>query len=126
MKKALVIDPETWGRKFMMGTAKEKTLREIKWLIDEELVNSEQYVGGLATFLPGNAAPSHSHPDAEEINVALEGEGKLRTPNGEQLIKKGDWQFIPKGLEHCHVNSGNKPFTILWLYSPPSKSFPKS
>ncbi|MBW1769049.1 MAG: cupin domain-containing protein [Deltaproteobacteria bacterium] len=43
-----------------------------------------------------------------------------------QPLKTGDWQFIPKGVEHAHGNTGESPFTIVWLYSPPSKTFPKS
>ena len=123
--KGIVIDPERDGQRFRRGSEEEKSLREINLLIDKELVGSDQFVGGLATFPPGTAAPSHTHPDAEEINIVWEGEGDFTTPSGTQRIKKGDWQFIPRGVEHSHKNVGKTPFTIIWLYSPPTKSAPR-
>jgi quercetin dioxygenase-like cupin family protein len=126
MMKGRVIDPEKDGKKFMRGNAEEKSLREIAWLIDKELVGSDQFVGGLSTLPPGTKAPLHTHPDAEEINVVLEGAGLFLTADGAEPIKKGDWQFIPKGVEHSHENTGDSPFTIVWLYSPPTTSVPSS
>lgn len=123
--KGMVIDPEKDGKRFNRGSTADKTFREIRLFIDKELVNSEQYVGGLATFPPGGTAPPHTHPDAEEINIVLEGMGDFITPAGAQPVKKGDWQFIPMGVEHSHRNMGKGPFTIIWLYSPPTKSAPK-
>jgi len=123
--KKLVIDPEKDGKRFDRGSAEDKSLREIRWLIDEDLADSKQFVGGLATFQPGMAAPPHTHPDAEEINIVLEGEGDFITPAGSQPVKKGDWQFIPKGVEHSHKNKAGIPFTIVWIYSPPPQSIPK-
>jgi len=123
--KGIVIDPEKDGKRFTRGSAEEKSLREIILLIDKELVDSDQLVGGLATFPSGATAPLHTHPDAEEINIVVEGEGDFITPSGTQYVKKGDWQFIPRGVEHSHRNAGKVPFTIVWLYSPPTKSVPK-
>jgi len=124
--KGVVINPEKDGKSFDRGSVGEKSLRKIKWLIDEELVHSEQFVGGLATFPPGMAAPPHTHPDAEEINIVLEGEGTFVTPEGAKPVKIGEWQFIPKGVEHSHRNTGKEPLTIVWVYSPPTKSVPKN
>ncbi len=123
--KGFVMDPAKDGKRFMRGNDEEKSVREIWWLIDKDLVGSDQFVGGLATFPPGMTAPRHVHPDAEEINVVMEGEGNFITPDGEQPVKKGDFQFIPKGVEHSHRNTGKGSFTIVWIYSPPTKSLPK-
>jgi quercetin dioxygenase-like cupin family protein len=123
--KGFVIDPEKDGERFNRGSADDKTLREIRWLIDEERVNSKQFVGGLATFPPGMAAPFHTHPDAEEITIVLEGEGIFVTPGAEKLVKKGQWQFIPKGVEHSHKNTGTEPFIFVWIYSPATQSTPR-
>ncbi len=123
--KGVVMDPAKDGKRFMRGNEEEKSLREIAWLIDKELVGSDQFVGGLSTFPPGMTARLHAHPDAEEINVILEGEGDFITPDGDQPVKKGDFQFIPKGVEHSHRNTGKGPLTIVWVYSPPPKSVQK-
>ncbi len=123
--KGIVIDPERDGQRFKRGSGEGKGLREISLLVNKELIGSEQFVGGLATFPPGVAAPPHVHPDAEEITIVWEGEGNFTTPDGTQHIKEGDWQFIPRGVEHSHKNVGKTPFTIVWLYSPPTTSAPK-
>jgi len=123
--KGVVMDPAKDGKRFVRGNDEEKSVREIWWLIDKDLVGSDQFLGGLATFPPGMTAPRHVHPDAEEINVVMEGDGDFITPDGEQPVKKGDFQFIPKGVEHSHRNTGKGPFTIVWIYSPPTGSLPK-
>ena len=124
MKKGLVIVPAKDGKITMRGDAEDKSLRKINWLIDTGLVDSEQFVGGLSTLDPGIRAPLHVHPDSEEINVVLEGEGNLLTDEGAQPVKVGDWNFIPKGVAHAHENTGDDPFVIVWIYSPPTESIP--
>jgi len=123
--KGVVIDSEREGQRFARGSEGGKSVREISLLINKALVGSDQFVGGLATLPPGAAAPPHAHPDAEEINIVWEGEGDFTTPGGTQHVKRGDWQFIPRGVEHSHRNVGKTPFRIIWLYSPPTKSAPK-
>lgn len=125
MKKGIVIDPAMDGKITMRGSADDKSLRTINWLIDEGLVDSDQFVAGLSTLEPGIIAPLHVHPDSEEINIVLEGRGNLLTDEGARPVKVGDWNFIPKGVSHSHENTGDVPFTIVWIYSPPTKSIPK-
>jgi quercetin dioxygenase-like cupin family protein len=124
MKKGVVIDPVRDGKITMRGNADDKSLRKITWLIEEGLVDSEQFVGGLSTLEAGIKAPIHVHPDSEEINVVLEGQGNLLTDKGAEPVKVGDWQFVPKGVPHSHENTGDTPFTIIWIYSPPTKAIP--
>lgn len=123
-KKALNLDPAKDGKISMRGTVEEGSLREIIRIIDEDILETEQFKGGLASFEPGRTEPMHVHPDAEEINIILEGEGKLITDTDEIVCKPGEWQFIPKGVPHSHTNHTDKPFRFAWLYSPPSKFLP--
>lgn len=125
MKDAIVLDPAVDGKIVQRGSAAEKTLRKIVRMIDADLVDSDQFMGGLATFEPGIKVDSHVHPDAEEINVVMEGKGNLITDKGVKPLKVGDWQFIPKGVPHFHENTGDVPFTILWVYSPPTRTIPR-
>ena len=125
MQDAVVLDPAIHGKVDVRGNAQDKSLRTIIRMLDEELLDSEHFMGGLATFEPGSKVASHAHADAEEVNVVLAGEGNFVTDKGAQPIKVGDWQFIPKGVPHWHENTGDTDLTILWLYSPPSKTIPK-
>ncbi len=123
--KGLVIDPEKDGRKEIRGSEEDNSKRLINWILGPQDIPSEQFMGGLSTFEPGIVAPMHVHPDAEEINVVLEGEGEFYADDEVMSVKKGDWQFIPKGVAHSHKNTGSGPFTIVWVYSPPSKAVPQ-
>ncbi|HZV82961.1 MAG TPA: cupin domain-containing protein [Geobacteraceae bacterium] len=124
-KRALNLEPEVHGKMVMRGTAEEKSLREIIRMLDADILESEQFMGGLATFQKGITEPMHVHPDAEEINIILEGEGQLITDKDVIICKPGEWQFIPKGVPHSHSNQNDAPFRFAWLYSPPTKSVPK-
>ena len=96
MKKGIVIDPVKDGKVTMRGSAGDKSLRAITWLVGEGMAESEQFVGGLSTLEPGIRAPLHEHPDSEEINVVMTGQGNLLTDEGVQPVKVGDWNFIPR------------------------------
>lgn len=124
-KRALNLDPAVQGKVVMRGTAEEKSLREIVRMLDADILESEQFMGGLATFTTDITEPLHVHPDAEEINIILEGEGLLITDKDVITCKPGEWQFIPKGVPHSHSNPNAAPFRFAWLYSPPTKSVPK-
>jgi quercetin dioxygenase-like cupin family protein len=122
--RALNLVPTKDGKISMRGTIEEGSLREITRMIDDDILKVEQFKGGLAFFEPGRTEPLHVHPDAEEINIVLEGEGQLITDQEVIVCKPGDWQFIPKGVPHSHTNHTAAPFRFAWLYSPPSKFLP--
>jgi len=124
IKRAVNIIPENDGKISMRGTLEEGSLREIIRMLDDDVVKADQFKGGLATFETGRTEPMHAHPDAEEINIILEGEGQLITDSDVIDCKPGQWQFIPKGVPHSHTNKNGKPFRFAWLYSPPSNALP--
>ncbi len=52
---------------------------------------------------PGKAAyPYHFHYKNEETFYILEGEGTLRTPEGERKVAAGELLFFPAGPEGAH------------------------
>lgn len=122
---AVVLDPERDGKADVRGSVDDKSLRTIIQMLGRDAIPSENFMGGLATFPPGARVECHLHPDAEEVNVVLAGEGSFLTDKGAERVRVGDWQFIPKGVRHGHENTGEVPLTILWLYSPPSSTMPK-
>jgi putative monooxygenase len=36
-------------------------------------------------------------------------------------FKAGDWMFIPTGVFHQHVNNGDEPLWLIWMYTPPGE-----
>ena len=52
---------------------------------------------------PGKSAyPYHYHLKNEETFFILKGEGLLRTPEGERVVKTGDLIFFPAGEDGAH------------------------
>ena len=52
---------------------------------------------------PGKSAyPYHYHHNNEETFFILSGEGILRTPDGEKIVKSGDCLFFPSGPKGAH------------------------
>lgn len=52
---------------------------------------------------PGKAAyPYHFHYKNEETFYILEGEGILKTPEGEKRVRAGEFLFFPAGPEGAH------------------------
>ena len=52
---------------------------------------------------PGKSAyPYHYHHNNEETFFILSGEGTLRTPDGEKIVKSGDFLFFPSGAKGAH------------------------
>jgi putative monooxygenase len=125
MKNAVILDPEKDAKVFLRGSSEDKTVRTIVEMVNPEVLDTEQFMGGLAHFEPGIKYEPHTHPDAEEIALVIAGQGNLITDQGVLPFKKGDWQFIPKGVPHSHENTGDSTMTIAWIYSPPTKAIPK-
>lgn len=70
----------------------------------------ESTLVGIYEIPPGKAAyPYHYHLKDEETFFILQGEGTLRTPQGERSINAGDLLFFPAGNEGAHqlINTGS-------------------
>ena len=65
---------------------------------------------------PGKAAyPYHYHLKDEETFFILQGEGTLRTPEGERSVRAGDLLFFPAGSEGAHqlINTGSEDLVYI-------------
>jgi uncharacterized cupin superfamily protein len=59
--------------------------------------------GSLYELPPGKKSfPFHWHQGIEELLVVLEGEPTLRTPDGEQRLKRGDAVSFLRGADGAH------------------------
>jgi len=53
---------------------------------------------------PGQGAPSHRHPDAEELLLVLEGSALVTVEGDEEEFSTGDVVVIAPGARHGFVN----------------------
>ncbi len=75
-------------------------------------VNSKNLKFNIRVLEPGKYSyPYHSHRNAEEMFIILEGSALLRTPEGIGRVKAGDVIFFEMGPEGAHQlkNNGNEP-----------------
>jgi len=73
-------------------------------------------VQARAEFEPGVAAGRHTHP-GEELGYVLEGQLELRIDGQPpRIVKAGEVFFVPAGLVHDGINTGNNKAKVLATY----------
>lgn len=69
---------------------------------------------------PGKANfPLHEHSAQWEAYYILSGSGQMRTPNGKEAIKAGDYLVLPPGEAHQLINTGSEDLTFLVIADQP-------
>lgn len=117
-----VIDPFADARPTWLGLAEDGLRRKVFKVVDEGLLGSEFLTGGLTIFEPGEASSLHNHPESEEINFIVRGNGEVVAEGGERTpFAAHTFMFIPKGVKHQHVNTGREPLWLIFVYGPHGK-----
>ena len=119
--KVRTINPFHDANEFWLGLEEDGLRRKVFKVVDRELVNSEHMVAGLTIFDPGEASSYHNHPESEEINYIVRGSGKVVSEDEEEEFGANSFMFIPKGVFHRHVNTGDEPMWLIFMYTPPGQ-----
>jgi uncharacterized cupin superfamily protein len=80
------------------------------------VVNSKNLIFDLRLLNPGQFSfPYHFHRNAEELMMVLTGSMTIRTPEGFEIVNKGDIVFIEMGETGAHqfYNHTTEPCTYL-------------
>jgi uncharacterized cupin superfamily protein len=84
----------------------QSDLEPYKWYSSprlSELVQSKDLYFNMRKLDPGKFSyPYHFHRNAEEVLLILEGSATLRTPEGLEMVKKGDILFFEMGDTSTH------------------------
>lgn len=64
----------------------------------------------------GKETSGHSHEDAEELYLFINGEGKIQIGNENKNVKKGNIIFIPKGDFHKVFNLGDNDLIFIAFF----------
>lgn len=122
-RRIRVIRPYVEGRQYWIGLEEPGFRRKVFRAVDVELCGSEHFVAGITVFPQGEASSLHAHEGAEEVDVVLAGRGEVVDGAGRRVsFGPHDVIFIPKGLEHQHVNTGEEVLVLLWCYAPPAEN----
>ena len=76
---------------------------------------------GVNELAPGGAVPAHVHSYEESVFV-LSGEVVARTPEGDRLLRPGDYGLIPVGVPHEWHNAGAEPARWADMLAPQPRS----
>lgn len=80
------------------------------WKVLEDLVIS------MTVLHPGKETGGHSHKEAEEVYIFLEGEGEMQLGEEKFPVKEGDLVPIPKGEFHKVFNQGEGDFKFVCVF----------
>ena len=73
---------------------------------------------GFSSFAAGTATAMLSH-QTEELAYVLSGTGELRMDDGSVAYGPGSALYIPAGVWHAVVNSGDEPVTMVFAFPHP-------
>jgi mannose-6-phosphate isomerase-like protein (cupin superfamily) len=96
---------------FARGDGVETTL-----LVGNERFEGTGFTSGITKFPEGKKVPVHSHNCDEQVTI-LDGSADAEIDGQISPVAKHDTTFIPAGVPHRFVNTGNGPLTILWVYA---------
>jgi quercetin dioxygenase-like cupin family protein len=90
---------------------------DVKWLITRESMGSNKTVVGRTYFPPGSKHDLHRHPNAEEWEFVLSGEGIKRVGDDAFVVGPGEVVFCPQNVYHGLENpSETEPLVTIWGY----------
>lgn len=68
---------------------------------------------------PGEEIGEEVHPYTDQILFLITGEGQAIIEDQPSDFKRGDAVFVPAGIKHNFVNTGNEALKLYTVYSPP-------
>lgn len=115
-----VIDPQT----FPYWQARDES-RRVAPLIGPESCDAHGLCTGLWWLAPGNKSEPDIHPDAAEVYFVVSGEGRLTLGDEEFTVSKGMTVYIPAGVVHQTVNTGDEELCYYFVFGPIPSETPK-
>ena len=67
---------------------------------------------------PGVSQELHTHEEAEQVYVVVQGTGTLSTTGDTELLEPGDLALIPPASDHRIANEGEVPLALVSVQSP--------
>ena len=95
--------------------------RHAWWAIDAASGGAVHGVVGIGFLDPGIDSGMHRHGNAEEAMIVLEGEGVVRTSDGETPAREGTILYAPRGVWHG-LRAGESGLRLLIVYGGPNRA----
>ena len=100
-------------------TTPEPYVRHVKVLLSPLLQDGiGDFAVGTCEVPPHQKGSRHTHPDAAEVWLFYEGDGRAVVGDRETVTGPGSVVYTPPGVSHQFFNTGDTPVKLFWLYSP--------
>jgi len=94
-------------------------VRTMKVLMSPETHGVKHLSINMVIVPPGSKSDTHSHGEAEEFWIILDGRGEVVVDEEKRSIEPGMIIFAPPRSKHRIVNTGNEPLKAYFLFAPP-------
>jgi mannose-6-phosphate isomerase-like protein (cupin superfamily) len=84
-------------------------------MITDETCGSEQFSAGLFFVRPGGAGHADTHEGIEEVFYIIQGQANIEMDGEDCHVKAGDVVFVPAGVAHKVINTGDEQYIAFWL-----------
>lgn len=81
------------------------------------MINGDYFCQGYVVIYPGGSIPEHHHETVESYTI-IKGEGEMTVDGETQLVKAGDFVYVPSGKSHTLSNSGSEDVHMMFVYAP--------
>jgi quercetin dioxygenase-like cupin family protein len=98
------------------GWGEERALMAVQWIVTDKTVGAEEHVVGLTVFQRGAKHHPHRHPNAEEAQYLIQGQGLARLGDKDIEQKAGDTVFVPRNEWHGFEATGEGETIMIWTY----------
>jgi quercetin dioxygenase-like cupin family protein len=90
---------------------------DVRWLVTRATVGAVQSVFGVTYFPPGSRHEIHRHPNAEEVEYLIQGEGVARVGDDDVSMTIGDAVFVARNDAHGFRNTSETETAVMvWSY----------
>lgn len=98
------------------GWGQDDASMAVHWIVTDRTVGARHHVVGLTVFQPGARHHPHRHPDAEEAQYLIQGQGLARVGDTEIEQRAGETVFVPRGEWHGFEATGEDETIMIWTY----------
>ena len=92
---------------------------KIRILSNAETTNAQRFSFGTVELAPGKGHVRHNHPDADEVIYVVSGKGEQMLNDEDPVeVTPGACIYIPQGIFHSTVNTGDEPLHLIVVYAP--------
>jgi quercetin dioxygenase-like cupin family protein len=91
-----------------------------KPLVMPETAGAQHIDYRISMYQPMAYVQLHRHKVQEQVYHVLEGEGLMQIDGNESVVRRGDYIFLPPGVDHAISNTGLTDLIIQVVTSPVS------